>query len=218
MKNIFKYIIIGLAFVFTTNIVAAQSAQIYFIGEADVSPGSIFNIDLLIDSASDINALEMELQYPQDIIESVGFDNANSIISLWQTKPKVLNGKIEFSGGMLKPWQGNKGQILKLQFKAKKEGKANVVLVKNNLYLADGKGTIYVPQVKNFTVEVKEQGREVLAPSASFTESEVQMEVEKEVEAIESKEFSKKAFTFSIAGGVLLIIAVMMYNKMKRKT
>lgn len=127
-----------------------------------ISPNSEFNLTIYLDTTISTNALNVEIGYPKEQLQFLNYNNTGSIVDLWQTQPKVLaDGNIGFSGGILKGWSGKKGVVMNLSFRALKPGDAKIVFVRNDLYLADGKGTKLSGDVSSAKISISENAKQV---------------------------------------------------------
>lgn len=89
-----------------------KSFQDYYLND-------IFLIHLEIDTQAErINAVQAEINFPQEKLKVVDIIKENSIFSLWPEEPKLSNegGKIFFVGGIPFGFEG-KGKILTIAFK-----------------------------------------------------------------------------------------------------
>ncbi|MBI5732959.1 hypothetical protein HY967_03300 [Candidatus Jorgensenbacteria bacterium] len=122
---------------------ADQGPAIYFTSDvSSVGPGSEFVVAVRIDSSFPINALDLTVHYPADLIDIVRVDNTGSVVSLWQETPRTnKEGFIKLSGGLFEPFQGNGGDIVRFYVRARSAGVANFQLTKTSLFIADGRGT-----------------------------------------------------------------------------
>lgn len=120
---------------------------------AQVAPESEIIINVYIDSATPVNAFEIELFYPQSLLKPVLLKDGNSIVDLWQKRQwEAGDGAIQLSGGMIKPFSGKRGIIAELRFKALSEGAAQISFSGAKAYYADGSGT--GAQVKTEPVKI----------------------------------------------------------------
>ncbi|MFH0852115.1 MAG: cohesin domain-containing protein [bacterium] len=133
---------------------SARAALLYFApSRADFTLGETFLVDIRIDTQQEcFNAVETTIVYPADILEAVGFNQGNSILSIW-AKPPVIDqagGLISFAGGVPGGYCGDlpgaaqKTNILgKIIFKATQTSKNSVQLLfrDSQILLNDGLGT-----------------------------------------------------------------------------
>jgi len=122
---------------------AANSGKIYFSGPATVSlTEPDFMISVFLDTEKPVNAVDLTIFYPQDKLKFLSFNNTRSIVNLWQTWPAISSsGDIILAGGILNPFTGKDGLIIKIAFKALSAGELKLSFKKNSVYIADGKGT-----------------------------------------------------------------------------
>jgi len=136
--------------------IALGASRVYFDRpDGDIAVGSESEMRLLVDTDQPLNAYSVEFSYPPDSLNILGFDNSRSIIDVWQGQPLVfIGGSVTFNGGSLKPFIGNKGELLAIKFAPLREGSAAMNLSHIFVYKADGKGTKISPTFESvrFTV------------------------------------------------------------------
>src|SRR3989344_5565667 len=209
MKNKMKKLISAtlLTALFTSISVLAAGEKIYFTGPGNaVAPGSQVSISVQLDTDISINALDLEVGYPKDTLEFLDFNNENSIIDIWQTKPAILpNGNIGFSGGIIKSFSGTKGLIGKLS------------LPKSDIYLADGQGTKMSAPTLNLIFSIKDNGQIVVSPVVPFKSTPADIEIEKQLETLKAEGSRRTLIYWSGAGALVVLSGILMYNKRKRR-
>ena len=162
-----KYLIIAKSLVVLSLILVAFSAtkltwsaysELYFQGpEENLIVGSEFEVKLLLFTDQPVNAYSINFSYPKEIVELIGFNDAGSIINIWQTQPQVyLGGDVSLKGGSTKPHNSGKGLITTISFKALTTGSGEIKFSNSNVYLANGKGTEVTPGLKNLVLKVAE--------------------------------------------------------------
>ena len=141
----FSFILLSIFyFLFSHSVSAANNPRIYFeTAVKQVAPSSEFTVKILLDAPQPINAIDVDIDYSQDTLELISLNNSKSIIDFWQGGPQNLSAEktVNLRGGSIDPFTGSGGKIITLNFRAKKEGRANLSFAKSNLYYADGKGT-----------------------------------------------------------------------------
>jgi len=160
------FFVIVFSFVFSNTIFAIDNPKFYFESySTNMSPDSEFTVSLYLSTPVPVNALDVEFTYMKDELEFLSFNDANSIVNIWQTKPNVnTDGIIRLTGGILKSFTGEKGLILKISFKAKKVGSPQINLRKNIVYLADGSGTEITASNRSIVLSVTEKAKTVELP------------------------------------------------------
>ncbi len=105
-----------------------------------------------------MNAVSGTISFPQDILQVVSISKTNSVLSLWVQEPSFsnANGSISFAGIAPNPgYIGGRGQILSIQFRAKKQGTAEIALTSASEVLAnDGNGTDILTATRSATITV----------------------------------------------------------------
>lgn len=106
--------------------------------------GETFSVELNLD-ASDlcVNAVQASVFFPAGKVEALGISKNNSILSFWTEEPffSNLTGEISFAGGLPHPGCDGLGNLITVEFRAKKQGTANIVFEKAHVLASDGKGT-----------------------------------------------------------------------------
>src|SRR3989344_9570128 len=103
----------------------------------------MLEVDIKIDAKAPVNAIEAEISFPKDQLEFVSSDNTGSVVDIWQAQPKLLpSGGVALSGGMFRPFTGEGGQVIKLNFRVLSGDGAKIIFTKESIYMADGKATL----------------------------------------------------------------------------
>jgi len=168
----FKSILIVLSLlIFPLLASAIGSSEVYFRTTSEsFIPGSEFVVGVFVTSDKPVNAYEFDIAYSLDVLEFVNFNRNNSIIEFWRNDPEIYQeGIIKLRGGSIKPFEGRAGEIIKLNFRAKKVGLAQWSFRRANMFYADGKGTAALVEPSFMTLEIKEGVRSRL-PFVEFVD------------------------------------------------
>ncbi len=151
--------------------VQAYSASLF------LSPGSetfivedTFPAQVQVDTAgTSINAAQTTIYFPIDRLAVLNISKDDSVFSLWAQEPVFSNltGEISFAGGLPSPGFTGMGNIITINFKAKKEGSVNLSLGEGKVLANDGKGT----DILVFLKEAKYSIKETIAPSETNPQS-----------------------------------------------
>ena len=164
--------------------VGARALVLYLEpAQGEYQLGDTFSVQVMIDTEEEcINTVQGEIDFSKDILETVNFTTGNSILTIWLEKPKINQnlGKISFVGGIpggyCGPLPGEPGELdllLKIFFKTKKEGMANLRLSEESqVLLNDGFGTPAKLTLKAASYEVE--------PRKDRAKDEWQEELEKD--------------------------------------
>jgi hypothetical protein len=140
IRNSFVFLMV---FFFTPLI--SNAAQIYLLPqEINLKEGQTFIQDLRLDTDGEqINALDIELLFNQEVLEIVDILDSKSFLNLWVQKPSFsnTNGNLIIQGGVIGGYAGD-GLILQIVFRAKKKGFSTVSFNSNSkVLLHNGEGT-----------------------------------------------------------------------------
>lgn len=114
----------------------------YFDGHQPDQNSLEFIVWVKIDSDKPVNAYDIVLKFPDNLVHFKRYDTNNSIVDFWKKIDLISQNEIVLQGGSIKPFQGENGQIIALIFEAIKPGSDNFIFEKAAAYLADGKGTL----------------------------------------------------------------------------
>lgn len=108
---------------------AAQAARLYFEpSQTMVGLDNPFFVDLKIDSEEPINALEVTIDLPKELVVPKDIYDGNSIINFWLDKPTYDQSysQFYFSGIIPGGFSGQGGRLLLIQFQPQKQGRAEI--------------------------------------------------------------------------------------------
>jgi hypothetical protein len=109
------------------------------------SVGSTFDVSVLVDTkGQEINAVQMQLSFPPDMLQLVSSSAGESIIEIYTTPPKFDNsaGRVDIVGGIPNGINVPAGLISKLTFRVKGVGNAALRFTgESQVLLNDGRGT-----------------------------------------------------------------------------
>ena len=122
----------------------AQGASLYLMPQFQtVYQDDSFIVEVWIDSeGEEINAVDVGLTFPADLLEANDFSKGNSILTIWAREPKIQNTEISFLGGVPEGFDG-KGLLAKISFLGKETEKSRISFKENSkVLLNDGKATL----------------------------------------------------------------------------
>ncbi|GIW66885.1 MAG: hypothetical protein KatS3mg095_0783 [Candidatus Parcubacteria bacterium] len=167
-----KYLILFL--IIFPNLIFA--ANIYFSpakGEFEINKD--FKLVVYVDSDQDINAIGSKINFDKDYLSVVNINDNGSIINFWAVKPNFdnLKGEIVFEGVSLnKSFKGNKGRVLEIEFKPKKEiGETKLYFNNVQILAADGNGTNIFDKANEAIIKIfkKEIKKEIASSQKNYT-------------------------------------------------
>ena len=164
-----KKLIVPIAFLFfaVAFSVQAEGASLFlFPGSESFIVGDSFSVELKIDTAGfPINAAQTKIYFPPDNMEVINISKDNSVFTIWPEEPNFSNltGEISLIGGLPHPAFNGKGNVITINFKAKKEGKVLLSFDESNVLADDGQGTnilVFIKDAKYFIYQPEKIGLE----------------------------------------------------------
>ena len=118
-----------------------------------------FQVDLLLDTeGEEINAAEVKIFFPGELLEMKEIRDGNSIINFWIERPKVEQaGIIGFSGIIPGGYQETKGFVFSVVFRAKTSGNGAIEIRDAKVLLNDGKGTPVNVKIPPFQFSISQE-------------------------------------------------------------
>jgi hypothetical protein len=146
MKKIFLIIILLiLSFLIIPSVLGESASLNLAPSRGTFLVGSTFSISIFVDTKGNkINAVELELKFPPDILQVTSPTAGESFISEWLTPPTYSNvgGFINFKGGIPEGIVTSAGLISTVTFRARFSGIAKIEFLNSSkVLLADGEGT-----------------------------------------------------------------------------
>ena len=108
----------------------------------EIFKGESFIAELMIDTQGEnINAADIKIIFPSNLIKVNDFEKGGSIFTLWAKEPEIQEGEISFSAGVPGGFSG-KGLIGRINFSAKEIGEFEISFKEDSkVLLNDGRGT-----------------------------------------------------------------------------
>jgi len=127
-------------------IIQAAGASMYLApSRGSFFVGSTFSVSIYVDTkGNEINAVEVDLKFPPNILQITTPTTGESFISEWLTPPSYSNvgGTISFKGGIPGGIVTSAGLVSTITFRANSSGTAKIeFLDSSKVLLNDGKGT-----------------------------------------------------------------------------
>ncbi len=122
---------------------SARAAELFFDNNNKVlGIDQTFKVDFLLNTEKEtVNAVDGTLLFPADLVEVKEIRDGNSIINLWVERPKLVAGKIVFSGITPGGYRGDRGQLFSVIFHTLKTGDGLFDFSQIHVLLNDGQGT-----------------------------------------------------------------------------
>lgn len=131
--------------------------------ETYVEEGDTFTIEVHVNAHIPVNAVNIEVAYPEDQIEIIGIDTGTSVITIWTEEPSWDNGVVSISGGTFRKGFEGEHIVAEISARAKTSGAAKFSTDEVRLLAGDGRGT---------QVSVSESGEETYTMYAGVVTNE----------------------------------------------
>ncbi len=173
-KTRFLFITLFFALIFCWGNVFA--ADIFLgINTAEVKIGSTVSAVVYVNSGnSSINSAEGIISFPQDLLSVESVSMGGSIFSIWVEQPSYSNslGTVSFNGGSPNPgFLGSNGSVIRVTFKTKKVGLAQLSFNSASVYANDGLGTDVTAARMGASVNIVAQSEPVIQTTVSLPEA-----------------------------------------------
>ena len=153
-----KKAFIVFSFLFSFFAFGSDAATLSLLPEARTfGIGQELSVDIKINTEdASVNAAEATIRFPASILELTSADKVGSAFNFWVGEPTISNeeGTLQFTGGTAKGISGGSLQILKMKFKAKGVGLAELTLHDAAVTASDGKGTNVLSALKGTSITV----------------------------------------------------------------
>ncbi len=163
---------ISLIFVLFSVCCKASAAELFLEPqEINTTTNSVEKVEVFLSTNNDenINALEINVEYPVEFLKLSDWSNGNSIINLWIKEPENNNGIFSFQGIIPGGYFGKSGLLMTLYFKGIKEGLAEIKIKNSSqVLLNDGLGTSAKSSFLPATINIRTSEEE--PPKFEFTE------------------------------------------------
>ncbi len=150
----------------------ANAAELFFEPrEIDIAVNHTEKVEIFLNTgdSENINALEINVEYPLEFLKLNDWSNGNSIINLWIKEPENKEGIFSFQGIIPGGYFGKNGLLMTLYFEGRREGTTEIKIKNNSqILLNDSLGTSAETFFSPTTINIKISEEE--PPKFEFTE------------------------------------------------
>lgn len=157
MRRSLHLLIIIISFIMSP--ILAHASDLYLILDKSQAPenGTFTGTVYVSVDGAPINNAEATVHFPTDLLSVDSISNAGSIFNIWVEQPTFSNtaGTIQFNGGLPTPgYSGQAGAALRINFRAKKTGVANLTFGTSAIRANDGSGTNVLSQTRGANITI----------------------------------------------------------------
>lgn len=133
---------------------SSQPTTVRFVSsQSIVAAGERFSMKVMVDATNPVNALDLAIALPEDLVEVVTLDEGSSVITIWTEDPFYEDGVVYLRGGTYRKGFIGTHEIITIELRAKAAGIATVALDEMQLFAGDGSGEEV--ELSNETVSTK---------------------------------------------------------------
>lgn len=110
-------------------------------GGSTVTVGESFQVEVVVDAQEPINAVEIDLLYPEKYLVVEQIREGESVLTIWTEKPTAENGVIHARGGTFRRGFSGEHRIFALTARATQAGTFSIRPQQILLLAGDGSGT-----------------------------------------------------------------------------
>ena len=157
MKHKHILALFGLLLIFSFAGLADAATIFASPSSLDAKVGDEIIMDIKIDSeGAGFNAAQAVIRFPRETLEVVSLEKTGSSFSFWLEEPNFSNndGIISFIGGTPYGVSGSSIQILKIFFKPRGTGQAELLLPEAAITASDGGGTNILSKISGALINV----------------------------------------------------------------
>ena len=115
-------------------VIISSSSDVVLVGQP-------FYVDVHVRAVDDINAVDLEISYPETILSIDSIRTGESVLSIWTHEPTATNGQIRLSGGTFRRGFSGEHRIIRLGATALESGNIELAFTKTDLIEGDGDGS-----------------------------------------------------------------------------
>ncbi|MBU1877154.1 MAG: cohesin domain-containing protein [Patescibacteria group bacterium] len=139
----FSFLVVVFSFSFLIFPLVVRGATLYLLPQSQtIYKNDTFLVEVRLDTeGEEINAVEVSLTFPPNLLEVFDLGKGGSVLDLWVKEPSIIDNKASFIGGIPGGFKGD-GLIGKITFWGKEIGKTEINFGEDSKVLSnDGKGT-----------------------------------------------------------------------------
>lgn len=106
-----------------------------------VQAGESFEVDVFVNAHVPVNAIDIQLRFPEEYVEIKGIDTGESVITLWTQEPYVEDDTVVLRGGTFRKGFRGDHKIATINAVARQSGLAQITVGDVLLLAGDGSGS-----------------------------------------------------------------------------
>ncbi len=142
VRYAFPIVVIAALFAGLASVVTENSSYVTIKTDVDtVTRDQQFFIDVSVTAHVPVNAVDLQLSYPEALLRVDSIDVGSSVITLWTEEPHTKDGVIYLRGGTFRKGFIGEHAVARIKVVAIESGEARVLVKNTQLVAGDGLGT-----------------------------------------------------------------------------
>lgn len=142
VRYAFPLVIVTALFASLASVVSQDVSYITIrTSSEEVTRDQQFTIDVIATVNVPVNAVDLVISYPEELMDIETIDTGTSVITLWTEEPYAKDGAIYLRGGTFRKGFLGEHTIARIKAHATEAGNARIILKDSELVAGDGKGT-----------------------------------------------------------------------------
>lgn len=141
---------VALAALVATTLLSDTGTYIRLVAsEVLVDAGEEFTVSVYVGAQESVNAVDIAVQFPADVVDVTGIDIGRSVISIWAQDPFIEGDTVVLQGGTFRRGFIGEHLVAEINFVAAVSGRADFSVQEQTLLAGDGSGT----EISSITTE-----------------------------------------------------------------
>jgi hypothetical protein len=161
----FSFFVLAVLITSIASVIGTEKAAIILeTSKTNVATDDVFMVRVYAVATTPVNAISLAIEVPTNMVEVLGIDRGESVITLWTADPRYENGFVYLEGGTYRKGFVGKHLIATINVKAKQSGLANILTNNASLLAGDGRGTEVTT-----TLDERSESRVKISTAAEIT-------------------------------------------------
>lgn len=142
VRHTFSFGAVAVAAALATVLLSTSNSYIRLVtDDAVVEAGDTFMVAVYVGAQESVNAIDIGVSFPNELVTVEGIDVGRSVISLWTQDPFVEGDTVVLRGGTYRRGFIGEHLIAEIRFQAQQSGRAEFLIQDRTLLSGDGTGT-----------------------------------------------------------------------------
>lgn len=141
VKYMFPALLGSVLLLSANSITSIDQSYVYLSSDIrTVEVGELVSVEVGVSAHTPINAVDITIDYPADMVEVFSIDRGQSVLTLWTEDPVVTTDSVRFAGGTFRRGFVGDHEIATVKFRAQKTGQYRITTGAVTFVAGDGSG------------------------------------------------------------------------------